>query len=184
MKRHCSLLFGSDEVLQLSPYSPPTWRRRLTSQFGVSLLPSHLATTRAGKVMILSQPIIIPGINLSLVATKYPGSGYYPTIIYRTFLRVASAITEERYQQLVDYLRGARYPPGFTINAKRELRQQAAMFGRCPLPCIKRQKWGKPVPLKQIRLIQACHDGIDGGHFGRDKTLSKVVWDQCSLHSV
>ena len=24
------------------------------------------------------------------------------------------------------------------------------------------------------RLIQACHDGIDGGHYGRDKTLSKV----------
>ena len=24
--------------------------------------------------------------------------------------------------------------------------------------------------------MSACHDGIDGGHFGRDKTLSKVAF--------
>ena len=24
------------------------------------------------------------------------------------------------------------------------------------------------------RLMQACHDGIDGGHFGRDKIYLKV----------
>ena len=29
-----------------------------------------------------------------------------------------------------------------------------------------------------MRLIHACHDSLDGGHFGRDKTLSKVksIW--------
>ena len=24
------------------------------------------------------------------------------------------------------------------------------------------------------RIMRACHDGVDGSHFGRDKTLSKV----------
>ena len=30
-------------------------------------------------------------------------------------------------------------------------------------------------PAEKTRLIRACHDGIDGGHFGRNKTLSKVM---------
>ena len=42
-------------------------------------------------------------------------------------------MTEERYKQLVEYLRGARraspvYPPLFSTNDKRALRQQAATF--------------------------------------------------------
>ena len=46
---------------------------------------------------------------------------------------MASAMTEERYKQLVEYVRGARrasqlYPPGFTSNEKRALHQQAATF--------------------------------------------------------
>ena len=41
--------------------------------------------------------------------------------------------SEERYKQLVDYLRGVKhaspvYPTGFTTNEKRALRQQAAIF--------------------------------------------------------
>ena len=36
--------------------------------------------------------------------------------------------TEERYQDLVSYLRSVRYLPGFTANQKRGLRQQAAIF--------------------------------------------------------
>ena len=24
------------------------------------------------------------------------------------------------------------------------------------------------------RIMRSCHDGVDGSHFGRDKTLSKV----------
>jgi hypothetical protein len=27
------------------------------------------------------------------------------------------------------------------------------------------------------RVLEACHSGVDGGHFGRDKTLSKVGYD-------
>ena len=29
---------------------------------------------------------------------------------------------------------------------------------------------------EKIRVMSACHDGIDGGHFGRDKTMSKVAF--------
>ena len=28
---------------------------------------------------------------------------------------------------------------------------------------------------EKIRFMSACHDGIDGGHFGRDKTLSMLT---------
>ena len=34
-------------------------------------------------------------------------------------------------------------------------------------------------PAEKTRLILACHDGIDGGHFGRDKTLRKVLHVLC-----
>ena len=42
-------------------------------------------------------------------------------------------LMEERYKQLVEYLRGAQlnatvYPPNFSFNQKRGLRQQAACF--------------------------------------------------------
>jgi hypothetical protein len=44
-----------------------------------------------------------------------------------------ASLTEERYQQLVEYLRGSRisspvYPPEFNANNKCGLRQQAATF--------------------------------------------------------
>ena len=44
-----------------------------------------------------------------------------------------SKLNEERYRQLVEYLRSIRrgeasYPSGFTVNEKRGLRQQAASF--------------------------------------------------------
>ena len=30
--------------------------------------------------------------------------------------------------------------------------------------------------------MRACHDGVDGSHFGRDKTLSKVSNKKDSVH--
>ena len=44
-----------------------------------------------------------------------------------------ASLTEERYRQLVEYLRGSRvgspvYPSGFNANDMRGLRQQAATF--------------------------------------------------------
>ena len=32
------------------------------------------------------------------------------------------------------------------------------------------------------RIMRACHDGVDGSHFGRDKTLSKVSNKKDSVH--
>ena len=99
-----------------------------------------------------------------------------------------AALTEKRYQQLLEYLRGARigspvYPFGFSANYKRGLRQQAATFeekdgllfhsSHCP----KGKSLSRVIvdPAEKTRLIRACHDDIDGGHLGRDKTLSKVL---------
>ena len=94
------------------------------------------------------------------------------------------AFTEERYQDLVSYLRSVRYPPGFTANQKRGLRQQAAIFEEkdgllfhSSVDSAIGKKHLRRVIVattEKNRLIHACHDGIDGGHYGRDKTLSKV----------
>ena len=99
-----------------------------------------------------------------------------------------AALTEERYQQLLEYLRGSRigsavYPSGFSANDKRGLRQQAATFVEKDGVLFhssqgpKGKSLGRVIvdPAEKTRLIRACHDGIDGGHFGRDKTLSKVM---------
>ena len=98
-----------------------------------------------------------------------------------------ASLTEERYKQLVEYLRGSRigspvYPPEFHANDKRGLRQQAATFEEkdAILHHSAKGSQGKTLrrvivdPAEKTRLIRACHDGIDGGHFGRDKTMSKV----------
>ena len=102
---------------------------------------------------------------------------------------MTSLLTEERYEQLVQYLRGLRhgtaiYPPNLTANQKRGLRQQAACFEEkegvlfhCSKDSeteLKRLRRVVVTTTEKNRLIQACHDGIDGGHYGRDKTLSKV----------
>ena len=98
-------------------------------------------------------------------------------------------LTEERYKQLVEYLHGARlkesaYPPNFTSNQKRGLRQQAACFEENDgilFHCSKDSKAKRKILRRVIvtqdeknRIFRACHDEIDGGHYGRDKTLSKL----------
>ena len=102
---------------------------------------------------------------------------------------MASSLTEERYKELVEYLRGTQhgrptYPLGFTTNQKRGLRQQAAcfeekdgvLFHSSTDSCAERKRLRRVVVAvaEKNRLIQACHDGINGGHYGRDKTLNKV----------
>ena len=101
----------------------------------------------------------------------------------------STALTEERCQALVAYLQGSmrgspEYPTEFTTNDKRALRQQAASFEidqgvlyhkatdtQCST--IRRQRVLITKEEKN-RIMRACHDGVDGSHFGRDKTLSKV----------
>ena len=92
-----------------------------------------------------------------------------------------ASLTEERYQQLVEYLRGSRisspvYPPEFNANNKCGLRQQAATFGWDTVPLVKRfpEEDSSSCDGGSGRLIRACDDGIDGGHFGHNQTPSKV----------
>ena len=96
----------------------------------------------------------------------------------------ATSLTEERCRHIVQYLRGSRcsgntlYPDDFSSNQKRALRQQAGCFEEKNGILFHRSRDG-PKRLvicesEKARLLQACHDGVDGGHFGRDKTLSKV----------
>ena len=99
-----------------------------------------------------------------------------------------ASLTEERYQQLLEYMRGSRigspvYPLGFSANDKRGLRQLAVKFEEKDgvLFHSSQGSKGKSLrrvivdPAKKTTLIKACHDGIDGGHFGHDKTLSKIM---------
>ena len=77
----------------------------------------------------------------------------------------------------------SEYPTEFTTNDKRALRQQVASFeveqgvlyhkatdAQCGT--IRRQRVLITTEEKK-RIMHACHDGVDGSHFGRYKT-SKV----------
>ena len=94
---------------------------------------------------------------------------------------MSAKLTEERYGQLVDYLSKGIYPEGFAKNQRRGLRQQAEIFkvkNGVLFHCSASEPKLRRVVVSQAekeRLIKACHDGIDGGHFGRDKTTSKVL---------
>ena len=104
-------------------------------------------------------------------------------------LQLNGHVTYRRtYKELVEYLRGAQfnaavYLPDFTSNQKRSLRQQAACFeekdgilyhSSKDLEAGIKHLCRVVVGEEQKRLIRACHDGADGGHYGRNKTLSKV----------
>ena len=93
---------------------------------------------------------------------------------------MASSLIEKRYKELVEYLRVTQhgrptYPLGFTTNQKRGLRQQAAcfeekdgvLFHSSTDSCAERKRLRRVVVAvaEKNRLIQACHDGIDGGHY-------------------
>ena len=95
-----------------------------------------------------------------------------------------ASVPDERYTQLVEYLRGSNigspvYPTGFSANDKRGLRQQAATFEEKDgiLYHSLKGKLRRVIvdSAEKARLIRAFHDGIEGGHFGRDKTMSKVM---------
>lgn len=107
---------------------------------------------------------------------------------------MSAELTEERYDQLVQYLRTAKlgvagsYPEWFTTNQKRGLRQQAECFQEKDGVLFRRSasssKFLRVVISRneKERLMNACHSGVDGGHFGRDKTMSKVSCTARQLH--
>ena len=93
---------------------------------------------------------------------------------------MSAELTEERYGQIIDYLRSSSYPKWFNTNQRRGLRQQAQCFEE--KDGILYRSSSAEAKLRRVilsntekdRLMKACHNGIDGGHFGRDKTISKV----------
>eukprot|EP00731_Ephydatia_muelleri_P038643 Em0841g1a len=102
------------------------------------------------------------------------------------------AYRRERYSLLVDYLTSCKegdlrdsrvYPVGATANEKRRIRQQAAMFVlKERLLYYRATDAGNEICLKRVianvkertKIIRACHDGVDGCHYGRDKTRAKI----------
>ena len=101
-----------------------------------------------------------------------------------------SRIDEQRYNLLVDYLTASRdgnrsciYPAGSTANEKRTIRQQADMFVlKERLLYYRATDAVGEISLKRVianetdkaKIIFACHDGVDGCHYGTDKTRAKV----------
>ena len=102
-----------------------------------------------------------------------------------------AALTKARYDILLNYISGAKlgeavYPSAASTNEKRFIRQQAPNFEEregvlfyraldddAGVVVLKRVVYDRD---EKLRLIKACHHGVDGGHMhlGRDKTTSKV----------
>ena len=75
------------------------------------------------------------------------------------------------------------YPVGATANEKRRIRQQAAMFVlKERLLYYRATDAVNEICLKRLianakeksKIIRACHVGVDGCHYGRNKTRAKV----------
>ncbi len=100
-------------------------------------------------------------------------------------MSASASMNEERYRLLLDFITSSKdgvglYPESFSKNERRGLRQQAQSFqekdGSLFYSLAGGTKLCRVVVSKseKERLLKACHGGIDGGHFGRDKTASKV----------
>ena len=82
-------------------------------------------------------------------------------------------------------VRACMYPAGSTANEKRAIRQQADMFVLKERLLYNRATDAVgEISLKRVianemdkaKIIFACHDGVDGCHYGRDKTCAKVSY--------
>ena len=101
----------------------------------------------------------------------------------------AAEITSDRVDVLVKYITTGTYPCNFTNIEKKGVRQQAKQFTviHNSLFYVHKNKASGIVTHRQVvydlvekkRIIEAHHDGVDGGHLGRDKTYAKV--SQCSV---
>ena len=104
-------------------------------------------------------------------------------------MAMSTVLAEDRAEVLIQYIRSAKagkpaYPSGFSKDDKRALRQKVEAFeerdgvlfhklvdstsGTTSLQRV------LVTQEEKIRVLAACHSGIDGCHYGRDKTLSKV----------
>eukprot|EP00731_Ephydatia_muelleri_P000960 Em0001g960a len=101
---------------------------------------------------------------------------------------MSSHIDEKRYSVLVDYLTSCKesdlrdsrvYPVEATANEKRRIRQRAAMFVlKERLLYYRATDAVNEICLKRVianakertKIIRACHDGVDGCHYGGNTT--------------
>ena len=96
--------------------------------------------------------------------------------------------TQEEYDDILRYKTtvqgGQKYRPGLTENQKRNIRDKASRYEvqrQCLYIVEKDKDLGilkkRRVVVKQDekeRILKMCHSGVDGMHFGRDKTYKKV----------
>ena len=104
----------------------------------------------------------------------------------------SSELTYERVRILTEYLEGLNkgqhiYPAQYSKNDKKVVRQQSVnyivkdnllYYANKQKVSQKDQYVYKRVIYKveeKEALLKGCHDGIDGGHLGQDKTYSKVI---------
>ena len=100
-----------------------------------------------------------------------------------------TVFTETHAEVLVQYLHSAKagtpvYPPEISKDAKRALRQQAEAFEEHDGVLFHKlaDNTAGTISLQRVlvseeerkRILTACHSGIDGCHYGHDKTTSKV----------
>ena len=96
--------------------------------------------------------------------------------------------TQEEYDDILRYKTAVegrqKYRAGLTENQKWNIRDKASRYKveqQClyiveedkDLGVLKRRR----VVVKQVekeRILKMCHSGVDGMHFGRDKTYKKV----------
>lgn len=93
--------------------------------------------------------------------------------------------TEQEYSDILQYKTGAvKYRAGLTDNEKRNIRDKAGRY-IVEKEMLYVQDTDKTVGVSRKRrvivkeeekkkILSMCHSGIDGMHFGRDKTYGKV----------
>lgn len=85
-----------------------------------------------------------------------------------------------RYEEVFSFLQKAAYAEGATKTRRRALRKQAKNFvldhgTLFRVSGERRQQW-VPDLEQQKNILKACHcETVSGGHFGRDKTRSKIA---------
>lgn len=89
---------------------------------------------------------------------------------------------DTKYNEMWNYLKYGKYPEGADKEKKRDIRKKCEPFLLENDELYHKPKSGTGNMAKKVvlstekeRIIQACHDNeVSGGHFGRDKTFSKI----------
>ena len=104
------------------------------------------------------------------------------TIRFRHF----KMATQEEYDDIIRYKTATekKYRDGLSDNQKRNIRDKATRYVEEQLSLyvvekdddLGTQKRRKVIVKKEEkdRILRMCHSGVDGMHFGRDKTYKKV----------